>query len=212
MGCKYSIKKKKNKGPDGFGILTLFSFDLRKKTPSIRESLAAEIRFVSDESFFASENSIDNDSLFKDRLKNGDICCCAIFEGEIVSYCWIALHRACVGEIGKTIILNNKEIYLYDAFTKPAYRGNGLFPKILSVILSYGRVKGYQRALIFALSSNISSIAAIKKTDFRDFQNVYFLDISGNILCRFGNAKNGEKGIEKQFEKLRLINSCDRND
>lgn len=186
-----------------FEVLSLFSFNLLEEIPDVKEDVSAEIRFVSDESLFAKESLTNKNHLFRDRLKRGDICCCAISSGEIVSYCWIASDKACVGEIGRKIVLKNGEIYLYDAFTKPEFRGNGLFSRILAVTLRYGREKGYQKAFVFALSSNKSSAAAIEKTGFNRFQNIYFLDIYRKVVCKFGKTRNGEPSMEDRFEDVK---------
>ncbi len=180
------------------GILTLFSFNLREKIQNVEAGLSAEIRFISGESASAKENLMKKNINFKERLGKGDIYCCAIFREEVVSYCWMTSNSAPIGEIGKSIILKNREMYLYDAFTEPEFRGNGLFPRILTAILRRGRQEGYQKAFIFALSSNKSSIMAIRRTGFNSFQSVYFLDIDSTILCRFGKPRNGESSIEGQ--------------
>lgn len=198
---KKSLRNRKSGLLAGFGILTLFSFDLREETPVVWKDTSAEMRFISDESVFRGE-SINNGHLFKERLQKGDMCCCVIVRGKAVSYCWMAQDSAYIGEISKKIILKNDEIYLFDGFTKPEYRGKGFFTKTLSFILCYGREKGYQRALIFALSSNKSSIAAIKKTGFDKFQRVCFIDIGNRIICRSGKARKDQVGIEKQLENM----------
>lgn len=191
-----------------FGSLSLFSFNDANEIPVAKENIPIRILLLSDKSFTETPllekyNYLYND-VFVGRLENGDICCCAIYNDEIVSYCWVAKHKAYIGEIGKEISLKEKEIYLYDAFTQPEFRGNNLFPKILTSILNYGKLKGYQKALIFALSSNNSSVVAIKKAGFEIFQSVHFLYIYGKTFCKFGEVKNGELGIEERFIKEKL--------
>jgi len=186
-----------------FGTLSLFSFNIREEIPDVWENISVGIQFISDQSSWEAEQLVNeghlNVDILADRLKKGDICCCASFQGETVSYCWIAASRAHIGEIGKEMRLKENEIYLYDAYTKPEFRGNNLCPKILTSILNYGRLRGYQRVLIFALSSNSSSITAIKKAGFDRFQSVYFLDIYCKTLCRFGEVKPGALSIEERF-------------
>ncbi|MFH2012724.1 MAG: GNAT family N-acetyltransferase [Pseudomonadota bacterium] len=183
-----------------YGTLLLFSFNLRKEIPYVKDNTSAEIKFITDKSFDTKGILINtynkHSNIFEDRLRKGDICCAAFFRNEIVSYCWVALREAYIGEIGKKIRLKNNELYLYDAFTKPGLRGNNLFPKILEAILSYGREKGCQTILTFVLSSNNSSVKAIKKVGFGRFQSVYFVDVCNKILCRFSKVKDVELTIE----------------
>ncbi|MFH1626167.1 MAG: GNAT family N-acetyltransferase [Pseudomonadota bacterium] len=196
-------RKEKERNRVGFGSLLLFSLNLRDQIRGAKENVPVEIQFISDGSSHAKENLMNggnlNAEIFEGRLRKGDSCCTASFTGEIISYCWVATDAAYVGEIDMKIRLKSGELYLYDAFTKPEHRGNGLFPRILTAILRYGRENGYQRALIFTLSSNNSSITAIKKVGFEPFQSAYFLDIYGKTFCRFGRARNGESDIEEQF-------------
>ncbi|HCX89016.1 MAG: hypothetical protein COW04_12120 [Deltaproteobacteria bacterium CG12_big_fil_rev_8_21_14_0_65_43_10] len=186
-----------------YGILLLFSFNLRKEIPYVRENISAEIHFITDESSDTKEILMNgcnqNSDIFEDRLRKGDICCAACFREEIASYCWVASSEAYIGEIGKKIRLKNNEIYLYDAFTKPELRGNNLFPKILTAILCYGRQEGYQTVLTFVLSSNNPSVTAIKKSGFDRFQSVYFVDIYSKTFCRFSKAKDVELAIGERL-------------
>lgn len=186
-----------------YGILLLFSFNLKEEIPEVREDISAEIHFITHESFDTKEILMNGRNqhidIFEDRLRKGDICCAAFFREEIVSYCWVASNEAYIGEIGKKIRLKNNEIYLYDAFTKPELRGNNLFPKILTAILCYGRQKEYQTALTFVLSSNNPSVTAIKKAGFDRFQRVYFVDIYSKTFCRFGKVKDVELAMEERL-------------
>ena len=153
--------------------------------------------------FLQQKKTIDrstlNTEVSKNRFRKGDFCCVSIYNNEIVSYCWIAIQRAYIGEIDKNIHMKSNEIYMYDAFTKPEFRGNNLFPSILTTILDFGRQKGYQKGLIFTLSSNNSSITAIKKAGFNRFQSVYFLDVNTKTRCRYGKTRNGETSIEDRL-------------
>ncbi|MEW6615319.1 MAG: hypothetical protein AB1401_07630 [Thermodesulfobacteriota bacterium] len=186
-----------------YGTLLLFSFNLRKEIPYVRENISPEIHFITDESSDTKETLINgcnqHSDIFEDRLKKGDICCAACFREEIVSYCWVASSEAYIGEIGRKIRLKNNEIYLYDAFTKPELRGSNLFPKILTAILYYGRQKGYQTVLTFVLSSNNSSVTAIKKAGFDRFQSIYFVDIYSKTFCRFSKVRDIELAVEERL-------------
>jgi GNAT superfamily N-acetyltransferase len=188
-----------------FGNLVLFSFNLKKKMPDVKEGIPTEIEFISDMSFLKTEDSTTrghiNFDIFKYRFNCGDICCVAKFEGKIVSYCWISLNGGYIEEIDRNINLKNNEIYLYDAFTESEFRGKSIFPCILTAILKYGRQKGYHKSLIFALSSNHPSLRAIKKAGFGRFQSVYFVSIYNKTFCKIGGVKNGESCIKERFIK-----------
>lgn len=187
------------------GNLVLFSFNLMNRIPDVTEGIPTDIEFISDMSLFntgglTKKDDTDSD-IFRDRFHCGDICCAAKFDGKIASYCWISTKGGHIEEIDRNITLKNNEIYLYDAFTEPEFRGKSIFPRILTVILRYGKQKGYHKSLIFVLSSNHPSLRAIKKAGFASFQSVYFLSIYNKTFCKVGGVKNGEPCIKERFMK-----------
>lgn len=113
------------------------------------------------------------------RLKRGEKCYAAYVGGEIASYCWIAFGEVMVGEIQRLIRVRSDEVYLYDAYTLPKWRGYGLFSAVLAEILRNLKCHGYRRALIFALGDNIPSRKAISKAGFKQFSSIAYLRILG---------------------------------
>ncbi|MDY6855643.1 MAG: GNAT family N-acetyltransferase [Thermodesulfobacteriota bacterium] len=188
-----------------FGNLVLFSFNLKNRIPDVKEGIPTHIEFISDMSFFKTVGLPKKDYVdsvvFRDRFHRGDICCVAKSGGKIVSYCWISLNSAHIEEIDRNINLKKNEIYLYDAFTEPEFRGKSIFPRVLTDILKYGKRQGYHMSLIFALSSNHPSLRAIKKAGFTRFQSVYFISIYNKTFCKTSGVKNGESCIKERFIK-----------
>ncbi len=129
------------------------------------------------------------------RFNRGEVCGVARLNSEVVSYCWVAFQQAEVGEINRTIKLRNNELYFYDAFTLPDYRGRGLFPALLTAILGFARSQGCSRALIFSLRENRPSVRGIEKAGFSLFQSIYFLKSPGLTLCLSGRIKGKEASV-----------------
>jgi RimJ/RimL family protein N-acetyltransferase len=71
------------------------------------------------------------------------------------------------------------EIYLYDAYTVPEWRGRRLFPAMLSALTARARAQGKRRALIFVLASNLASARAIEHAGFERFQVVSRVEVWG---------------------------------
>ena len=46
---------------------------------------------------------------------------------DVVAYCWLTGAPVSVVEIDRLLIPGPDEVYFYDAFTSPAWRGRGLF-------------------------------------------------------------------------------------
>jgi GNAT superfamily N-acetyltransferase len=121
------------------------------------------------------------------RLRAGQVCAVGRAPGEVVGYCWLTTSPAWVEEIARFVVPGPGEAYLYDAYTAPAWRGRGLFPAALAVLLAHGRARGLRRALIFVLDGNRASVRAIERAGFQAFQVVTRLEVCGvERLCYRG--------------------------
>lgn len=106
------------------------------------------------------------------RLAAGEACAAVQAEGAVVAYCWATTSAAPVEEVGCQVVPAPDEIYLYDAYTEPAWRGRRLFPVLLGALTQLARARGKRRALIFVLASNVASARAIEHAGFERFQAV----------------------------------------
>ncbi len=190
----HAIKKRKLLSR---GRLNLFSFQLSRPIPEIKAGEDAEYSFLNTKSREKAESltSLVGKEIVNVRFNRGEVCGVARLNSEVVSYCWVAFQQAEVGEINRTIKLRNNELYFYDAFTLPDYRGRGLFPALLTAILGFARSQGCSRALIFSLRENRPSVRGIEKAGFSLFQSIYFLKSPGLTLCLSGRIKGKEASV-----------------
>lgn len=190
----HAIKKRK---PLGRGQLNLFSFQLSRPIPEIEAEEGAEYYLLNPETRAEVESltSLMGEEVVNARFDQGEVCGVAWFNSAVVSYCWVAFQQAKVGEINRIIKLRRNELYLYDAFTLPHYRGKGLFPALLIAILGLARSQGYSRALIFSLRENRPSVIGIEKAGFRLLQSIYFFRFLDLTLCLSGRRKGKEAGV-----------------
>jgi RimJ/RimL family protein N-acetyltransferase len=103
------------------------------------------------------------------RIREGQVCAAIRHGREVIAYCWLTTEPEWVAEIGRLVVPAPDEVYLYDAFTSPAWRGRGLFQAMLMGLLEYSRAQGRRRALIFVLRRNLASRRAIERTGFKLF-------------------------------------------
>ena len=96
-----------------------------------------------------------------------------------LAYCWMARTPIWVGEIGNTVVPAPGEVYFYDAFTMPAWRGRGLFFGLLSGLLAHARGQGFDRGLIIVDTRNRASRRVIEKAGFEIVQAVTRLELCG---------------------------------
>jgi GNAT superfamily N-acetyltransferase len=115
----------------------------------------------------------------EERFREGQACAVARHAGDVVAYCWLAVTPVPVAEIDRIVVPGAEEVYLYDAFTVPEWRGRGLFTVLLVELLAYMRSRGRTRALIFVLARNEASRRAIERGGFRLFQTVSRVQVLG---------------------------------
>jgi RimJ/RimL family protein N-acetyltransferase len=113
------------------------------------------------------------------RIHEGQVCVVARHGAGVIAYCWLTRRPEWVAEIDRLVVPGPAEVYLYEAFTEPGWRGRGLFPAMLFRLLAYARAQGWERALIFVLTDNRASRRAIEKAGFELFQTVSRVELGG---------------------------------
>jgi GNAT superfamily N-acetyltransferase len=69
------------------------------------------------------------------RVGGGHLPYIARLEGVPVGYGWAASRRASIGELGLDFPIPAGNCYLWDFATLPAWRGRGIYPRLLQAIL-----------------------------------------------------------------------------
>lgn len=113
------------------------------------------------------------------RLGDGQVCVVALHGRDVIAYCWLSRGPVLVAEIDRLVAPGSDEVYLYDAFTIPAWRGRGLFWAMLLRLLAFAQARDWRRALIFARASNRASRRAIERSGFELFRVAYRVELWG---------------------------------
>jgi len=66
------------------------------------------------------------------RLKMGYVCWCAFHNQEIMAYVWRGTNKVYVKELKTSIKLPEGYYYACEAYTRPEYRGMGVFKELLT--------------------------------------------------------------------------------
>ena len=162
--------------------LCLFEVELKQaELPTCEARLDVAYRVLDTAAWSRQPHTshITDRSLFQARLRRYEEFWTAQQDDKIVSYCWATREPVEIGEVRRLISPRSNEVYLYDAFTFPEYRGQNLYPALLQRILAHSRQQGLHRALIFVLSDNVPSIRGVLKAGFREFQRVTYCNILG---------------------------------
>jgi ribosomal protein S18 acetylase RimI-like enzyme len=101
------------------------------------------------------------------RLRAGNVCFTARDQGRLISAAWTTTERAWTDFLGCEIALGAGEAYLFDAFTHPAYRGQGVAPALCFNQLAHFRRAGLRRVVRATLPENTPALRAHVKCGFR---------------------------------------------
>lgn len=100
--------------------------------------------------------AVTRDSVEK-RLARGDRCHASWHEGAIVDACWIATGNVFVHYLDRFISLERGDVYSYDAYTLPDYRGYGIYMARNSYTARRNQKEGYQRSVALVAPENYTA-------------------------------------------------------
>jgi len=100
---------------------------------------------------------LDDPAIILQRFATGRHCYTARVEGKLATYGWVTFDEEAIGELGLRFRLKAGEAYIWDCATLPAYRGQLLYPALLSYIVSELRAAGLCRVWIGADTDNMVS-------------------------------------------------------
>ncbi|HEX2981071.1 MAG TPA: hypothetical protein VHO48_12455 [Anaerolineaceae bacterium] len=114
------------------------------------------------------------------RLNLGELCYVALHRGHIISYTWGSFQAYPVTFLSRTFPVGPDEVYLYDAYTLEAYRGEGINPYLN--VLAGKRIgqKYNKRAIVgFMRVRNKSSMRSAQKRGLVRISTAGYLKLFG---------------------------------
>jgi GNAT superfamily N-acetyltransferase len=106
------------------------------------------------------------------RWRAGHLCFVARHEGAVVSSCWTATANAYSEYLEYAIDLAPGDAYLFDAFTLPRYRGNGVAHAVCMRQLRYLQQTGHRRAIRMTAPENTVALRVHAKAGFRPLGSI----------------------------------------
>jgi RimJ/RimL family protein N-acetyltransferase len=98
------------------------------------------------------------------RRRLGDACYLVMDGPRCVHYSWVSRRRLYVGELGFSADLPPGDLWVYNAYTSPDYRGHAIFPAVLGAVLEDLPSGGVAWAGV--LDENAASRRALAKAGF----------------------------------------------
>ncbi len=172
--------------------LKLYYFNLRGAIPDIKPKLAVEV-FIHDRPF---KLNYVKPEIIEQRISRGDRIFVAAHQLKPVAYLFAATKDCWVDEIQDWFIVAAGEVYLYDAFTVAEYRGNRIYPFLISSATHFFKELAYSYALIISTASNMQSITAIERTGFKSYETIHFYNLLG---FRMWNSNPRSKDVQSRF-------------
>jgi ribosomal protein S18 acetylase RimI-like enzyme len=100
------------------------------------------------------------------RFRKGDYCVAGqTGNGKVVHTHWFSLNSGEVPELGQEFLLNGDEAYLYDSYTIPAMRGQGIERAASEFTCTWLKYRGIRKGFAYVRSDNLRRLAAVKKWD-----------------------------------------------
>jgi ribosomal protein S18 acetylase RimI-like enzyme len=106
-------------------------------------------------------------STIRSRLEQGHQCFIVWHEGEIVHAGWAATRRAWVDYLGCEFPLGAGDVYQYDSFTAPAFRGLDLAGARVAWMARFFRDAQARRLLAVVWPENTAAFRPLEKAGYR---------------------------------------------
>jgi hypothetical protein len=107
--------------------------------------------------------------LVRRRLSVGQRAFVGRHEGRIVHAGWTTTTRARIDFLAREITLAPDEVYQYESFTAPSFRGQNLAAVRITEMLHYFRKAGYRRMIAVVVPENTTAFRPLEKTGYRPF-------------------------------------------
>jgi ribosomal protein S18 acetylase RimI-like enzyme len=150
-------------------------------TPALPSLAGLEIRRVHDAGFIAAlqqRTALD----LQARLDAGHRAYVAFLNGAPAAFGWSATRSAEIGELRSSFRLPAREHYLWNFVTRPAFRGLGVYPRLVDAIVRAESSEA-ERFWIAYAPENHASGSGIRKAGFTNLAELSF-DSEGRPALR----------------------------
>jgi len=101
------------------------------------------------------------------RFAEGHVCFAVWHADRIVHAAWVAAGRAPVEYLSRDLELDPDEVFVFDAFTTPAFRGHGASPLRALAVGQHFAARGFRRVLTAVHPENHTGFRPVEKVGSR---------------------------------------------
>jgi hypothetical protein len=157
----------------------LFERPLGDPIPSAAAAIHVEVSLLKPsevEEYVAFHPGLDAVQV-RDRLDRGGKCFISRHEGSIVNACWTAQGSIWIDYLGCSIELAPDEVYVYNNYTAPRFRGHNVSIVRATVMLRHFRELGYRRLIAVVVPENKAAFRSPEKAGYRRLGVVGYIKI-----------------------------------
>ncbi len=121
-------------------------------------------------------------SEMENRLADGHRAYVATIEGAPAAWGWVATRSATIGELKASFTLPSADRYLWNFVTLAAFRGRGIYPRLIDAIVQAESVEGERFWIAYAPENHASGVG-IEKAGFTLVADLSF-DRAGRPVVR----------------------------
>lgn len=111
------------------------------------------------------------------RLERGGKCFVSRHQGSIVNACWTAGGSVWIDYLGRSMQFASDEIYVYNNYTDPRFRGLNVSMVRAAVMLRHFRELGYRRLVAVVVPENKAAFRSPDKAGYRRIGVVGYIRI-----------------------------------
>jgi GNAT superfamily N-acetyltransferase len=139
----------------------------RAPSRSVPPELVLRWAMAEDGPRYARDIGTDSARTFRDRLSESTRCFLAERDDLIVHASWVTTAAAWTRELRRYFGPPAGDAYVYESFTRPEVRGQGVYPLALDGIVERLAPEGVARAWVGVEADNPSSARAVTKAGFK---------------------------------------------
>jgi hypothetical protein len=133
------------------------------------------------------------------RLDEGQWCFVAWHDRHIINAAWAVTGHARIEYLSMEILLAPDEVYAYDGFTSPAFRGLGVTPTREIEMMRYFRDHDYRRLIAAISPENRSVFRAVERVGWGRIGVIGYIGLGPwrHVFCRTerGASPPGRAGL-----------------
>ncbi len=157
----------------------LFERPLSDPIPSASATIPVEISLLKPsevDEYVAFHPGLDAGEV-RDRLDRGGKCFLSRYQGSIVNACWTAEGSVWIDYLGRSLQLSRDEVYVYNNYTDPRFRGLNIPAVRAGVMLSHFRELGYRRLVAVVVPENKAAFRSPDKAGYRPIGVIGYIKI-----------------------------------